>query len=204
MQYLGRDNTGLFQYVYHNMRRGIAGLLIAGIAVGLLAGCAGKGHRPIARKQTAKQEKSALKAEFRKARITWADAKGQPLMEAQFKKAVASTDAQSARVELLGVKASLYRDGKRASGLSAQRIVADSRTKQINASGDVNVTSADGSSARCRQVVWKSSENKLIGLGGVRLTKGNIIITADKFEADTGLTHVRFYQGKAQLSNVER
>lgn len=188
----------MFRYVYHNMRRGISGLLIVGVAAGFLAGCAGKGKPPSAKKPAA-QEKTDLKAEFRKARISWADAKGRPVMEARFKEAVASTDGENARVELLGVKAVLYQDGKHASSLSAERIVADSRTKQIRASGNVEITSADGSIAQCERAVWKSGENKLLGSGGVRLTKGNITITAERFEADTGLSHVRFYQGKAEV-----
>lgn len=192
------------------MRRGISGLLIVGVAAGFLAGCAGKGKPPpaVARKQVRKEEKTALKAEFRKAHISWADAKGRPVMEARFKEAVASTDGEDARLELLGVKAVLYQDGKHASSLSAERIVADSRTKQIRASGNVEITSADGSSAQCERAVWKSSEDKLVGSGGVKLTKGNITITAERFEADTSLSHVRFYQGKAEIerrtSNVER
>ena len=190
----------MFQYVYNHMRRGISGLLIVGVAVGLLAGCAGKGRRPVAKKQAApKEEKSALKAEFRKAKITWADAKGRPVMEARFKKAVASTDSESARVELLGVQASLYQNGKRASSLSAERIVADSRNREIRASGSVKITSGEGSSALAERVVWRSSENKLLGSGDVKLTKGNVTISADKFEADTALKKARFYQGKAEV-----
>lgn len=207
MQYLLRENTDLSQRVYNNMRRGISGLLIIGVAAGFLAGC-GRGRQPIAKKQVAKEEKTALKAEFRKAAITWADAKGRPVMEARFREAVASTDAQSARVELLGVKATLYQNGRPASSLSAERVVADSRIKEISASGNVIVTSADGSSAQSERVVWRSSANKLVGLGGVKLIKGNVTITADRFEADTSLKTARFYDGRAEIerrtSNIER
>jgi len=191
----------LFRCVYYNMRRWGAGVLVIGMSVVLLAGCAGKGKSPAAvtKKQPPKPEKTALKAEFRKAQITWADAKGHPVLEARFKEAVASTDSESARVELLGVKASLFQNGKSASTLSAERIVADSRNKEIKASGSVKITSGDGSSAQCERAVWKSSENKLLGSGGVKLTKGNITIMAESFEADTGLSHVRFYQGKAEV-----
>jgi len=179
------------------MRRGISGLLIVGIAVSILAGC-GKGKPPAA-KQPPKEEKTSLKAEFHKANIAWADSKGRPLMEAGFKEAVASTSGENARVELIGVKAALFRDGKKASSLIAERVVADSRTKEITAVGGVRITSDDGSIAQCEKVVWKSSANKLVGSGSVRLTKGNITITAERFEADTGLTKVRFYNGKAQV-----
>jgi LPS export ABC transporter protein LptC len=191
----------LFRYVYHNMRRGISGLLIVGLAVGLLAGCAGKGKPPAAvtKKQAPKQEKTAVKAEFHKAHISWADAKGRPVMEASFKEAVASSNGDTAIVELVGVKADLFRDGKPASSLRAERIVADSRKKEIRAAGNIRITSRDGSSAQCERATWKSSANKIIGSGGVKLTKGNITITADRFEADTGLKHVRFYQGKAEV-----
>ena len=183
------------------MRRGISGVLIIGVAAGLLAGCAGKGKSPAAvtKKQPPKPEKTALKAEFRKAEITWADAKGRPVLEARFKEAAASADSDSARVELRGVQAGLFQKGKPASSLSADRVVADSRNKEVTATGGVTITSRDGSSAQCERAVWKSSENKLLGSGGVKLTKGNVTITADRFETDTGLSHVRFYQGKAEV-----
>lgn len=173
------------------------GLLIVGLAASILAGC-GKGKPPVV-KQPPKEEKSNLKAEFHKAGLAWADAKGRPLMEAGFKQALASTSGEEAKVELLGAKASLFRDGKRASSVIADRMVADSRTKEIRAVGGIRITTDDGSSARCERVVWNSSANKLSGSGSVRLVKGNITITADRFEADTGLKKVRFYNGKAQV-----
>jgi len=180
------------------MRRGLSSLLIVGIAASLLAGCAGKGKPPSAKKPAA-QEKTALKAEFRKAQITWDDANGQRILEARFKEAVASADSDSARVELRGVQAGLFQNGKPASSLSADRVTADSRNKEVTATGGVTITSRDGSSAQSSQVIWKSRENKLFGSGSVKLTKGSITITADRFEADTALKHARFYQGKAEV-----
>ena len=174
--------------------------MIVGVTAGVLAGCAGKGKPPsTAAKKPAKEEKTALKAEFRKARITWDDAKGRRVLEARFREAIASAEGENATIELRGVKAGLYHDGKPASSLSAERVVADSRKQEIRAAGGVRITSSDGSSAQCERVVWKSSENKLFGSGGVKLTKGNVTITAERFEADTSLKRARFYEGKAEI-----
>lgn len=138
-----------------------------------------------------------LEAEFERARITWDDDKGRRLWEAEFEEALASQTGESAVMELRDVKASLYKDGKVASRLIAPRVVADTRTREVRASGGVKVTSAaDSASISAERMTWKSRENKLIGVGTVRMTKGNMEIAAHAFEADTGLKKARFSDGE--------
>lgn len=146
------------------------------------------------------QPAGALEAEFRGAQITWDDEKGRRVMEAQFEEALASQTGDEAVVELRSVKARLYKGGKLASSLVAPRVVADSRTKEIRASGGVEIVSAENdASGRAERVVWKSREDKLIGTGAVRMVKENVSFTARSFESDTALKKAKFGDGKAAL-----
>jgi len=142
----------------------------------------------------------ALKAEFRGARITWDDENGFRVWEARFKEATASQTGKGAVVELRGVEASLYKDGKIASRLVAPRVVADSRSREVKAAGGVEVTSAVyNASVRAERLVWKSREDKLFGAGGVRMKKENLSVTARSFEADTALKKARFTDAEMSL-----
>lgn len=142
----------------------------------------------------------ALKAEFHGAKMTWDDEKGARVWEARFKEAAASQTGKSAVVELRGVEAGLYRNGKIASRLVAPRVVADSRTREVKASGGVKVTSAIyDASVRAERLLWRSREDKLLGAGGVRMRKGNLSITARSFEADTALKKAKFTDAEMSL-----
>jgi len=159
----------------------------------------GKAAAPQAPKKKPAEE-SIIKAEFQKAEMTWADENGVPVWKAQFKEATASQTGESAVVELRGVKASLYRNGKVASSLVAPRVVADSRSKEVRASGGVKITSAvDGATARCERIVWKSQEDRIIGVGAVKMIRGNLTVTARSFEADTTLNKARFTEAELSL-----
>ncbi|HUV04102.1 MAG TPA: hypothetical protein VMX94_03225 [Armatimonadota bacterium] len=186
-------------------------LLVLGLlAIICLAGCrkavgprraADSGKKPaapIAGKEPA--EESALKAEFHGAKMTWDDETGARVWEARFKEAIVSQTGKGAVVELREVEASLYRGGRIASKLVAPRVVADSRSREVRAAGGVKITSAlDDASARAERLVWKSRQDKLFGVGGVQMKKGNLSVTARSFEADTALKKARFTDAKMSL-----
>lgn len=145
-------------------------------------------------------EESRIEAEFKGASMTWRDAAGAPVWEAKFKEAVASQEGSEAVVELHGVEAGLYKDGVLMSRLTAPRVKADSRTGEVNASGGVKLISAlHGASARADRLIWKSRENRLVGTGGVRMTRQNMSVAARSFEADTALQKVRFTEAGLSL-----
>jgi len=145
-------------------------------------------------------EQSALKAKFEKARILWDDENGRRVLEAHFKEATISQVDGDATAELYGVQADLYRNGKVASSLTAPRVVADTRSKEVRASGGVKIISeGEDATVLSERLVWKSDEDKIVGEGAVKLTKGNISVRAQKFEADTALKKAKFYDGKASL-----
>lgn len=164
-----------------------------------VVGPAEKVEKPTAAQEPASPEK-ALKAEFRGAEIIWDDEEGARVMEAKFEEAIASQTGAEAEVELRGVKANLYKDGEAAVSISAPRVVTDSRTREVRASGGVSLTSAaDGTSARADQLTWKSKEDKLIGKGSVRMKRENLDIQAGSFQADTSLNRVRFINGEVKF-----
>ncbi len=178
-------------------------ILIAVFAAVVPAGCGRKTPAKPAPKpaptagRPAEHERKKIEAKFEGARVTWDDDQGKRLWEAGFRSATAAEADGSARVELSGVEAVLYRDGEVTSRMVAPRVVADSARKEIRASGGVKVTSlADGSTTAAEEMVWKPKENKLVGNGGVRMDKGNIHIRARSITTDTALK-------KAKLSNAE-
>jgi len=178
----------------------IAVVISAVLVAAWLGGCTpGKKVQPPAppKKQTSttevKKPTSALNAEFGKAKVIWTGQDGKRLWEARFKKASGSQQGENAELELFEVSAVLYKNGKAVSTMTAPRVVANSKTKQVRASGGVKITSAsDGSSAVADQLAWDAAHDKLTGAGGVRMVKDNVTITAQTLEADTSLKKTRF------------
>ena len=151
-------------------------------------------------KQQAKEDKSEYKSEFKGASMTWDDEKGRPAWKAQFKKAIASHAGGRTQIELRGVRAVLYESGKVVSKLDAPRVVADSRKREIKATGGVTVVSVeDKTSAYSEQLVWKSREDKIIGTGAVKMVKGNISIMARSFIADAALKRAKFFDAETSM-----
>ena len=184
-------------------RRAVAGVLIGAGLLGALwlSGCE---RRPEGREKPARdaiptpKPKGTLKAEFQKARVIWDDEDGTRVWDAGFQKAVASETGERAVVELQGVRAHLYRQGKVASTMTADRVVADSRSREVRATGGVRV-SAPGASAASDRLVWKARQDKLFGAGGVVMTRGNLTIKARTFQADTSLKKASFTDAEMSL-----
>ena len=142
----------------------------------------------------------SLKASFKKARITWNDAKGNRVWDAQFKEAIASQTGSTSSVELRGVEADLYEGGKLVSKLIAPNVTADSKQKEVKATGGVElVSSADGAVVHADSLRWRSAEGKVYGVGNIEMTRKNISVAAVKFEADTGLKKAIFKNGRIEV-----
>lgn len=141
-----------------------------------------------------------LEAEFEGAKITWYDDKGRPLWKADFREAVGSKTGESALMELRDVRASLYKDGKLVSRLIAPRVTANDRTMEVHASGGVEVRwVADNASAQAQRMIWKSRDDKLVGVGTVRVARRNMEITAHSFVADTEMSRAKFGNRESDL-----
>ncbi|MHB1001601.1 MAG: LPS export ABC transporter periplasmic protein LptC [Armatimonadota bacterium] len=171
----------------------------------LLTGCKPKVKQPInnlpaqnkMESDKNKKPQTAVDANLQKADLIWVDEKGKPVWKAQFKEGHLSQVNNTADVVLVDVKAIMYKNGKAISSLVAPSVLANSKTRDITASGGVKVVSyAQNGSVYADKIVWKSSEDKVTGTGSVRMVRGNISATAHKFVADTGLN-------KVKLSNAE-
>lgn len=182
-------------------------ILLAVICLILTAGCQSKKNQaaepvPVAQKEpmpeAAKEPpKTSVKANLQTAELVWEDDNGRPVWKAQFKEGHLAQADDSAEVQLIGVKATMFRNGKPASSLSASSVTADSNTREIVANGAVKVVSfKDNGSLAANKLVWKSKEDKIIGTGNVKIVRGNISATASKVIADTSLS-------KVTLSNAE-
>lgn len=142
---------------------------------------------------------NTAKAEFQKAHMLWADEKGRTVFDAAYKSASLTQSGKDAVVELRGVSAKLYADGRISSTLSAPHVMAYSKTRQVTADGGVLVQSVTAeASAQCQNLLWKPKENKIIGYGNVRMVRRNMSVLADNFKADTGLKKAVF-SGGAEL-----
>ncbi|HEY3299051.1 MAG TPA: hypothetical protein VGK34_10380 [Armatimonadota bacterium] len=186
----------------------ILGSLLVSIGI---AGCGGpEGKKPApsapAKKTALKkaQEKAAQKqtvnATFQSTQIIWSDNKGRPLWIANCSEATAEQTSAKAVAILKDVKAEMYKDGKLISKLTAPLVEADSRTKQVKAYGGVKVVSTqNGGTAVCREMLWKSQENKIMGSGNVKMTKENMTIVANSFVSDTALKSAKFSKASVSL-----
>lgn len=132
--------------------------------------------------------------------MTWNDGKGNRVWDAQFKEAIASQTGSTSAVELRGVEADLYEDGKLVSKLIAPNVTADSKQKEVKATGGVELVSGtDGAVVHADSLRWKSAEGKVYGVGNIKMTRKNISVAAVKFEADTGLKKAVFKNGRIDV-----
>ncbi|MCX6374799.1 MAG: hypothetical protein NTU88_01950 [Armatimonadetes bacterium] len=189
-------------------RTAVLAVLLVTALVGAVcvAGCSGKGRTDkaasSARSKAEKQREpeSTLQAEFSKARILWSDAQGRRVMEAQFKEAVGSQTGNNSMLELRTVRASLYKNGKIAGVLTAPSVMADSRKKEIWASGGVTVSSAvENATASADRIVWKAREDRLYGAGSIKMVRENVSVAASSFQADTVLKKSRFTDARLEM-----
>ena len=181
-------------------------LVTALVGAVCVAGCSGKGRTDKAassarsKPQKQREPESTLQAEFSKARIIWSDSRGRRVMEAQFKEAVGSQTGNNSTLELRTVKASLYKNGRIAGILTAPSVRADSRKKEIWASGGVTVSSAvENATASADRIVWKAREDRLYGTGNVNMAKQNVSVAASSFQADTALKKSRFTDARLEM-----
>lgn len=195
-------------------RRLVSGALFAVILIGAsyVGGCSHGNQKPgvsgpsrhqagSSKDQKRPEPESTLKVEFSKARVLWNDPTGRRVMDAGFREAVVLQTGQNGALELRGVRANLYKDGKIVSILTAPKVVADSKTREVKATGGVRVTSVqDGTSAVSEQIIWKARADKISGTGTVKMTKGNMFINAQSFEADTALKKARFREAEMGMN----
>ncbi len=115
--------------------------------------------------------------------------KGKKIWELRAEKVTLSKDEQILKVEGLK-KAVLYRKGKPALTATADRAVANNRTKNVTLEGNVRLVTSEGLLIKTDRVEWRARERKL-------LCPGPIIASTKDFTLST--YHVALYADKKLL-----
>lgn len=116
--------------------------------------------------------------------VVYRDRGGTVLWSARARRSIAQ-QATSA-VELEGVSATIYDDGRPSWTCKAGRLKADEPSSRVTFLGDVLITSADDRARfRAPRVVWAVKEARMYGDGGVRLQVGKLVVQGRRFEVNT-------------------
>jgi LPS export ABC transporter protein LptC len=138
--------------------------------------------------------------------ITLFDDRGQKIAEVSGESAGLDPQGKTQTVSLNKGKAVLFKDGKPASTLSANRITANDATRTVQASGGVVVRSleqAGAPTARADKVNWEHDKDRIQGEGNVRVTAETTLdIPAASFTGDTKLQKLEI-QGNGIPATVQ-
>lgn len=95
------------------------------------------------------------------------------------------------KAKLINFKGTVYRlDGSKVDLVGRQAEI-DTKTRDINMSGDIKATDSDGTVFTAAQGRWAARERRFYGSGGITLTKEDTIVTGDKIESDEHLEKVK-------------
>lgn len=97
---------------------------------------------------------------------------------------------------LTGVECRLFRQGRVAAEVVAQRLEARFREKELRFSGEVRADSRLGpAKVTAPALLWLYDQDRLVCDQPVSLTVGGITVQGARFEADTALLRGRLYGG---------
>lgn len=89
---------------------------------------------------------------------------------------------------LLDFSAKLYENGKLTSTMTAPKVVADSVSRVVTATGGVTMKSMErNTTVKCEWAKWYQKQQKVIGNGGVKVKSDTWDTDSAAFVADTGL-----------------
>lgn len=100
-----------------------------------------------------------------------------------------STSAKKA--QLFNFKAIFYRQDGTKIDLVGRQAEYDTKTKDINMSGDIKAVDSDGTVFTAAQGRWSNLERRFYGSGGITLTKEDTIVTGERIESDEHLDKVK-------------
>lgn len=106
-------------------------------------------------------------------------------------------DANGKVVYLKKINGTFYQEKGGKVDLVAQEGILDTKTHDIVLQGDIKATSSDGAVFTAPQGKYVDQTKFFYGTGGIRLTRGETVITGDSIEADTAMEKVKV-QGNAK------
>jgi len=95
------------------------------------------------------------------------------------------------KAQLFNFKATLYRQDGSKIDLVGRQAEYDTKTKDIDMSGDVKATSSDGAVFTAAKSRWSNGERRFYGSGGITLTREDAVVTGERIESDEHLEKVK-------------
>lgn len=97
----------------------------------------------------------------------------------------------SDKVNLVNFKGTLYRADGSKIDLVGRQAEMDTKTRDIEMSGDILATASDGATFTAAQARWASKERRFYGSGGIKLTREDTVVTGNQIEGDEQLEKVK-------------
>jgi len=95
------------------------------------------------------------------------------------------------KAKLLNFKGIIYRQDGSKIDLVGRQAEIDTKTKDIDMSGDIKATDSNGPVFTAAQGRWAGGERRFYGSGGITLTREDTIVTGDRIESDEHLEKVK-------------
>ncbi len=102
-----------------------------------------------------------------------------------------TVEKATGQVVLLDVQAVFYRDDGTKLNVVAKTGQFDSKTKNLQLTGEVVATSTDGAKLTADAAAWQQKEELITAKGKARLEKPDVVATADEMQTDRGLEKIR-------------
>ncbi|BBB91578.1 MAG TPA: LPS export ABC transporter periplasmic protein LptC [Methylomusa anaerophila] len=99
---------------------------------------------------------------------------------------------------LKNIKGVFYQEKGGKIDIVAKEAVLDTKTKDISLQGDIQATASDGAVFTAPQAKWSDKNKVFSGTGGIKLIRGDTIITGDTIETDASMEKVKV-QGNARV-----
>ena len=107
-------------------------------------------------------------------------------------------DANGKLVYLKKINGTFYQEKGGKVDLVAKEGILDTKTHDIVLKGDIKATSSDGAVFTAPQGKYVDQTKFFYGTGGIKLTRGDTVITGDSIDADTAMEKVKV-QGNAKV-----
>lgn len=95
------------------------------------------------------------------------------------------------KAELINFKGTLYRKDGSKIDLVGRQAEYDTKTKDIDLTGDFKATASDGAVFTAAKGRWASKERRFYGSGGITLTREDTVVTGERIEGDEQLEKVK-------------
>jgi len=100
-------------------------------------------------------------------------------------------DANKKQVALQNIKGSFYDEKGGHVEMIARTGLVDTETRNVTLEGGVRGVSSDGAVFLAQVVRWTNQDGRILGSGGIKLTKDDTVITGDNLESDAKMDKVK-------------